>query len=161
MNTGAVSTRYARALLLYATGKAAEDGLYAEIKSLLALSDKPGSELPELSEIMKDFLELVIGNGRKDHLVLIFNSYLRQYREKKGIVKASLTTVAEDDEIEKRVLEMLSKQGIDKVEMEHKVDSGLVGGFVLQLEDRRLDASVSRQLETLRRGFEEKNRRII
>ena len=41
------------------------------------------------------------------------------------------------------------------------VDESLIGGFVLEVEDRLLDASVSRQLEIIKNQFVEKNRRIV
>ena len=41
------------------------------------------------------------------------------------------------------------------------MDPDLVGGFVFDLEDYLLDASVRRQLDLIREQFIEKNRRII
>ena len=45
--------------------------------------------------------------------------------------------------------------------MEESVDPSLIGGFVLDLEDYRLDASVSRQIEDIRRQLVQKNNRIV
>ena len=42
-----------------------------------------------------------------------------------------------------------------------EVDQSLIGGFVLEVEDKLLDASVSRQLERIRAQFVERNRRIV
>ena len=41
------------------------------------------------------------------------------------------------------------------------MDPDLVGGFVFDLEDYLLDASVRHQLDLIREQFIEKNRRII
>ena len=41
------------------------------------------------------------------------------------------------------------------------VDPSLIGGFVFDLGDEILDASVSSQLEKIRRAFIDKNRRIV
>jgi len=37
--------------------------------------------------------------------------------------------------------------------LETKVDSSLIGGFVLQYDDKMIDASIYRQLETLDEDF--------
>ena len=49
----------------------------------------------------------------------------------------------------------------DDVVFEVTVDPSLVGGFVLDLDDYLLDASVKRQLDLIREQFIERNRRIV
>ena len=41
------------------------------------------------------------------------------------------------------------------------MDAELLGGFVLELENETLDASVRRQLDDIRRQLVQKNNRII
>ena len=53
-----------------------------------------------------------------------------------------------------------SKTG-DDVIIEVDVDPSLVGGFVFDIDDYLLDASVKRQLDLIREQFIERNRRII
>ena len=48
-----------------------------------------------------------------------------------------------------------------RVELETTVDPALIGGFVMQLGDLRLDASVATQLERVRTQLEARNRRIV
>ena len=45
--------------------------------------------------------------------------------------------------------------GKSKVELETKVDSELIGGFVLNVEDKQIDASVRSKLKMLGLKFEE------
>ena len=45
--------------------------------------------------------------------------------------------------------------------MESALDPELLGGFVLELEDEMLDASVRRQIDDIRRQLVQKNNRII
>ena len=37
----------------------------------------------------------------------------------------------------------------------------LIGGFIFTINDLRIDASIRRQLDTLKKQFIEKNRRIV
>jgi F-type H+-transporting ATPase subunit delta len=48
-----------------------------------------------------------------------------------------------------------------EVVLNAEVDPALIGGFILIIDDKLLDASVSRQLEEIRRQFMDKNKRIV
>lgn len=48
-----------------------------------------------------------------------------------------------------------------EVRLEEKADPDIIGGLVLTVGDYRLDASVRGQLETLRKEFIDKNKRIV
>ena len=45
--------------------------------------------------------------------------------------------------------------------METSIDAELLGGFVLELDNEMLDASVRRQIDDIRRQLVQKNNRII
>ena len=40
-----------------------------------------------------------------------------------------------------------------KVEIDNKIDSSIVGGFIINIEDKELNASISNQIESLKRRF--------
>lgn len=63
--------------------------------------------------------------------------------------------------LESRLRELIGKETGCELLLETKVDPSLIGGFVFEVEDMILDASVSRQLDVIRRQFMEKNRRIV
>ena len=54
----------------------------------------------------------------------------------------------------------MQAQGFTQVDFKTEVDPGLIGGFILQVEDKRLDASIATQLRTIRKEWEEQNRKI-
>lgn len=63
--------------------------------------------------------------------------------------------------LESRLRELIGKETGCELLLETKVDPSLIGGFVFEVEDMILDASVSRQLDVIRHQFIEKNRRIV
>lgn len=63
--------------------------------------------------------------------------------------------------LESRLRELIGKETGCELLLETKVDPSLIGGFVFEVEDTVLDASVSRQLDFIRRQFIERNRRIV
>ena len=48
-----------------------------------------------------------------------------------------------------------------EVRLRRETDPSLIGGFVLRFDDLLVDASLVRQLDTLRRGFGNKQNRIV
>jgi F-type H+-transporting ATPase subunit delta len=77
------------------------------------------------------------------------------YNEYKGIGKATITTAIPLDaklrgEMEKLVQHYSDKKQIELIE---KVDSDLIGGFVLDVGDRQVDASIKSKIKTLKLKF--------
>ena len=63
--------------------------------------------------------------------------------------------------LETRLREVVERQTGCKLLLKTEVDPALIGGFVFEVDDLLLDASVSRQIDIIRRQFIEKNRRIV
>ena len=158
MNSGVISSRYARALLRYAASTGRADAVYAQVCSLL---EDPSGSARKLEPELERFVALVAGHGRQDLLREMLNSFAEQYRRERGIRVASLVTAVASPELEERLSTLLRERTGCTLEMHVKVDPALIGGFVLKVDDLMLDASVSRQLELIRRQFIQKNNRIV
>ena len=83
------------------------------------------------------------------------------YNDEKGIATASLISAAPMPTLEKKLLALLHDKGYTEVDFTTTVDPSLIGGFILQIEDQRLDASLASQLKQIKQEFVEKNKRII
>ena len=120
-----------------------------------------GSLAPEL----RKFFSLLIRNGRIGDISLVLKSFENQYYESRKIVRGKLTLSAPPDsaagKLEDRLKDLIEKKTGKTLLLTTEIDESLIGGFVLEVEDRLLDASVSHQLDIIRRQFEEKNRRIV
>ncbi|MCF8256600.1 MAG: ATP synthase F1 subunit delta [Flavobacteriales bacterium] len=107
-----------------------------------------------LNEMTRLFLRLLMKNGREDALGLISKHFISQYKELKGITTAQVVSAAAlSDEMRKRILEILNKEIAGTVELETRIDPELVGGFVLNIGDRQLDASIRSKFSALRQEF--------
>lgn len=186
MNRSLVITRYARALVKYVreTGhggivcseaetllhaldslpdlrrmmEADGDVVSAFDKKKLLQSALPGRITPELSR----FLTLLNQNGRMPLVRDILRDFVDMYHRSVGIRKAHLTCVSQPSERLLQLLKALVKQKTgDDVIIEVDIDPTLIGGFVFDIDDYLLDASVKRQLDLIRAQFIERNRRII
>lgn len=159
MNTGTVSQRYAKALLKYVERTGGGEAVYAQVRALLhdpaGFTQEPA---PELSR----FVELLKRNHRTAYLKFILHSFIRLYDAQTGRKEAVLVTAVPAPEFAARVRELLSRQQDCRLEMEEKVDPALIGGFVLDFDGLRMDASVRSQLSRVLGSLNEQNRtRVI
>jgi len=96
--------------------------------------------------------KLVVGAGRIDDLDAIIDEYRRLADEAAGRVRASATTavpLGRDDA--DRLTSSLSQRLGREVRLEARVDPAIIGGLVLRIGDRVIDASVATRLQQLRR----------
>lgn len=184
MNTGVVSKRYAKALLDFAMKRGNEEQVYKEMDTLAGhFADVPGlrkavenpvvskeaklkllveaSGGESVSEETKRFLQLVLDGKREKFLQFMSWSYIDQYRERKHILIGKLTTAVESPTLIRYLEIMGGRQTHSKVEIRANIDPSIKGGFIMELDGYRLDASVETQLKSVKRQFVEKNRRIV
>ena len=186
MNRSIVITRYARALVKYvqdsghgaivvSEAQVLVRAIHAipELRRMITAADDVVSPFDKkkllqsalgnrMSQELSRFLTLLNRNDRMDLVEEILRDYIDLYHRSIGIRKAHLTTVEEPSERLLQRLKALVKQKTgDDVIIEVDVDPSLIGGFVFDIDDYLLDASVKRQLELIREQFIERNRRII
>lgn len=123
-------------------------------------------EATSLAPELRKFLELLIRNGRIGDVRLTFTTFIIEYYRSRHIKRARLV-VADPallnlgSTLESRLRDLIEKQTGCRLILKTEVNPSLIGGFVFEVEDTVLDASVSRQLDIIRRQFMEKNRRIV
>ena len=99
--------------------------------------------------------KLITEKQRESYLPAISSQFLFQYNVYKGIETAQVTTtfpLTDDlrDEFVAAVKNMTGK----KVKLEEKVDKEILGGFILKLNDRQVDDSLSGKLKELKLKFQ-------
>lgn len=105
-----------------------------------------------INEMTLNFLDLVVKNRREIYLKDIARNFLALCRKDQGILSATLTSASAIEESSKENLsQLLSKSFDSKIDLEEVVDKDIIGGFVLRIEDQQLDASVSTQLNQIKR----------
>lgn len=178
MNTGLIAYRYAKALLLYAMEEHDEDTVYQEmravvdsyrmlpqIRDILANPVTKNSDklelmtrmngAPSASQAYVRFVQMLIDNNREELLLQSARQYIEQYREEKRIYVVKFKTATESDQSTvDRITRLLREfDSCAKVEYEKTVDRDIIGGFVAQVGNNRLDASVRTQLNEIARNL--------
>ena len=108
-----------------------------------------------VSELTNAFTKLLTTKGREGDLFEITNSFIAQYNEMKGIHTVKLTTaVAISEELKQSIqLKANTANTTGTVELETKVNPDLIGGFVLEFDNKLVDASIQRDLKDMKKQF--------
>ena len=114
-----------------------------------------------MAEELQKFIRLVMKKRRTNLLRLILYSFVSQYRDEHNIKVSRLITAVPAPELEKRLSGIIRERKGDSVLFEHRIDPSIIGGFIIEIDGYRLDASTATQLKSVRRQFVEKNRRIV
>ena len=184
MNTGAISIRYARALLMFANEAGEASKVYQESltlrKSFRQVAElRRAMELPvmtrenkfrvlvqaaggEITKQMQKFLELVLTEKREKYLMGINQAFIDLYRKQEKIRVGKLTTAVPiaPEEVE-RIRQIVVQSAGGTAEFATQVDPSIEGGFIFEINTYRLNASVADQMRRIKQQFIEKNRRIV
>jgi F-type H+-transporting ATPase subunit delta len=179
MDNGKISVRYARALFQLAQEQGCEDAVYdglthfahnyllaiAQFNEVLSDPMVAREEKVKLVEMavgeplhdtLKHFIAFVAEQKREDKMIFIAMKYMEMYREKHGILSTHVTTATELSEATCERIKAFIKQTFDAdAEMDVKIDPNLIGGFILDIENTRLDASVAGQLNALKQKLKQ------
>ena len=106
------------------------------------------------SKRTKDLIELLLKNRRIDLFDDVANSFVVLYNEYVQNQEVVLTSSSElksstIKEIENKVRNITNKN----ITLVNKIDSSVVGGFVLRIGDLQYDASFKNQLNKLKQDF--------
>jgi F-type H+-transporting ATPase subunit delta len=108
--------------------------------------------LGDADELLRNFLRIVVERGRSGQLDEIQREFERLVAAETGQLNVELTTAFElSDEEARDIVSQIEQASGRKVEATRSVDPDLIGGIVLQVGSRRVDASVRGRLERLRR----------
>ena len=158
MKQGAIASRYAKAFLRLVEESGRGQQVFTQVRALLAdASSAPRPLEPDIEKLVL----LLRRNRRLDCLKFVLNDFVRMWCEANHIVVAKLVCAVASPDLPARAEELIASRTGCRVILDCSVDAELLGGFVLELENETLDASVRRQLDDIRRQLVQKNNRII
>lgn len=179
MDQGLIPRRYAKALLDVAGASGVSTGLYGcmtalhrafeaapELNKAVANPFVPLDDKARLLEVaaqikpgekdaavFRDFVKLLVRNRRIGLMREMTTAFIDLYRRTNDIVRVDVTSASPlSGEARKRLLAIIGRKlpANGSVELVEKVDPALIGGFVININNERLDASVRTELEQLR-----------
>jgi F-type H+-transporting ATPase subunit delta len=110
----------------------------------------------KISKLTELFIQILAAKRRESYLEAIAIEFVKQFKEHKKILTAIVTTASGlDEELRKKVLEVVQGSGHSEIELVEKINEKLIGGFTLQVGDKRVDASLAKQVRKLAMEFSE------
>jgi F-type H+-transporting ATPase subunit delta len=114
-------------------------------KAVAALAEAAG-----LSQLVRDFLAVVARNRRLFAARAIIEAYLARLATRRGEITAEVTAAQPLSEAQLAALgEQLRRSAGRRVAVDVRVDAGLIGGIVVKLGSRLVDASLKSRLQRL------------
>ena len=174
MRSHRAATRYAKSLIELAIEQNVLDEVYGDMKLFTAVieenrvfavmlknpiinHDKKRNVLHALFDKRMNKLsilafDLITKKNRESILAEISTEFQVQYNAFKGLQVADITTTIElDDELRKKFNELVEEISGKKASLNEIIDDNIVGGFILNVGDRRLDQSIKTQLNNIKR----------
>lgn len=166
------ASRYAKAILELAIESKKMDEVHNDMVSIqqtvadskelrrllvspIVKSDKKASVLKALFEkgftdISTKYIDLLASKGREALIPAVASQFIIKYNENKNIVKAEvISAVKLDASQKKKVLDLVKHDG--EVQLTEKIDPSLIGGFIVKVGDKQIDASIARKFQNLRK----------
>ena len=177
MSVTRIATRYAKSLLELAIDQQKLDPVYADIntlrsatknrdlylmlKSPIVNADKKIAALNQLfkgdlDSLTMAYLELLVNKGREQYVPEIAAEFIHQYNVLKKITTVRVTSATPlDESVLADLRKKLLNSGVttENLDIEVLVDPKLIGGFVLEFDNKRYDASVANKLAELKADF--------
>ena len=169
-----ITVRYAKALFLKAQEEGMLDQIIADIRFVHQTFDKHPDIITvinhpvtytsqkkkiihdlfidHISTITLDFLLLIVKNHRAYYFKDIFRNFIDFYNDSKGIKTVELTTAIKVGEEEREDMKAYIQKAFQarEISFTEKVVPEIIGGFIIQIEDKLLDVSVRKQLNKIR-----------
>ncbi len=105
----------------------------------------------DFENVTMDFLALVTKNGRESQIMAIAHSFNAQLKDYRGIIPVSIVSARKLEEAtRKKIVAQIQKTVSGTLELTENVDESLIGGFIVRMGDKQIDASVLNQLARLK-----------
>jgi len=176
MNQAPAAHRYAKSLIKLAEEKNSLEAIFndmvlisntvGESRDLNILLNSPVVKTDKKQEILalifgksvsdltKAFLALISSRKREALIGDIASAFIDQYKIIKKIVVTEITSAVKlDDSQKKKIVALLDAPEGSSVEIVETINPDILGGFIVRVDDKQIDASISSTLDQLKQEF--------
>jgi F-type H+-transporting ATPase subunit delta len=178
MQNPRLAGRYAKSLIDLAIERNQLEAVYADMQYLQAVckgskefvtllrspiikADKKEKILQavtdgKVGELTAGFNKLLVNKSREQFLPEIITAVVEQYNAIKGIHKVKLTTANPiTEELKQSIIgKIKAATGFEHLDVETNTQPELIGGFVLEFNNKLVDASILRDLRDIKTQFQ-------
>lgn len=173
MSVSIVASRYAKSLIELAKEKNVLEAVFEDMKLfkdtadnnrglMLALKNPVVRHEKKLAILKSLFAErvnpvsfsiftIITKKNREAILDAVAEEFILAYNEFKGIQKATVISSVElTSELRTQLNNIVASSTGKTIDLEEKVDANLIGGYILRVNDRQIDASLRSRLNELK-----------
>ncbi len=111
-----------------------------------------------VEKISLDFILLLLENNRINILDEVINQYEKEYNLRENIIKPTVISAVELKENQKEnIKNKLEKKLSKKVIPEYKVLKDIIGGLIIEIEDKTIDCSLKTKFENMKKQLTKGN----
>ena len=100
------------------------------------------------------FIKIILAKKREYILAEIAKGFIGLYKTHKNIETATVTTAAPiSEDLKTKIISYIKTNTKKKVELEEVVDKKIIGGAIIRMAGKQLDASISSEISELRQTF--------
>jgi F-type H+-transporting ATPase subunit delta len=173
MNDSKISVRYARALFQSALEKNNLDKVNQDMVFISEICKAPETKeflhspiiVPSKKQaifhkmlgdnvepITLSLIDLVVKNGRESFLPAIARVFIHEMKKHRGITDSLLTTAVKVDEnVRKQISDLIAEAFKTRVDLKEIIKPDIIGGFILQIDDSYIDASIKNKLRKIKK----------
>ncbi len=172
-----VDTTYGNALFELALEEGRLDDLYEEAQVLVEiLRDKadfikilnhPHVDKEEKKRVIEDtfknrisdeltgLMVMLMEKGHSDKITNVFDYFIRLVKKQKNIGVADVTSAVDLSDMQKADIEkrLIETTAYDTMEISYRVDTSLIGGLIIRIEDRVVDSSIRTKLDAMSKSL--------
>ncbi len=129
------------------------------LKSPIVKGDQKQQVLDKLftgkvTDLSEGFLKIMTSKKREDILGMIATEYLTQYKLEKNISSAEvISAVPLSKEVLAKVEKIIKDSEKQDIELKQTVNPDIIGGLIVRVGDKQIDASISRKISDLKQRF--------
>lgn len=178
MSVSNIATRYARSLISLAVEKNLLEEINRDIRQLnIATDDSREFYLMlkspivnaydkhaviekifkgKIHEITEQFLNIMVRKKREKYLPEIIDAFIEQYNYIKQITPVTIVTAnpLSKDLYDLAIERLKSKGGLVHIDLTEKIDTSLIGGYIITYQNKLIDTTIKRGLNTLKTEFD-------
>lgn len=174
MNVTLIAERYAKALFDIALEKKVLEVVHKDVLDLAGLIKEskplklflrapiinPGKKRQVMAGILTGynpvtsaFVNLLVSKRRESVIPEIVIQFIEQYNRYKNIIVLKVVSaVPLNNELRGQLNKVMAGYTKANIEIIEEVDESVIGGFVLDWDDKQYDASIRKQIERMRKG---------
>lgn len=136
--------------------------LQAVLKNPIIGNDKKNAILTQIfgsnaSKVVLAFFNIMVSKGRSEVLYATAKEFISEYDRRQGVITAVVTSAAPLTEEQKsKITALVIEATKKKIVLETRIDSELIGGFILKVGDKQIDQSIASSLNRLKKEFSQK-----